>query len=296
MRGKRRLISVFDSLSSMSDPTGPYAVYTRGVSYSDEFFFVDPDPVLDAALRTWRQTGEANEVLSLLQHQDSNSEYPDMVSSVHASLEGAESAVRDTLLNMIRELTFVDFGFATFGMLGGGSARWYSTEDDDDMWSSLIDQIEPEKSPDQDIVQLLAWCDRHNWPHPSLNDRAGMVAIADRAMEDCWGEMLDEDPQSFSADIVAEQLQAASRDDLMLDLWGTFAVPLVYVGPAPSVEPAVFDLRKLSLFEERGIDTSRFSATSLDPTASWKTAPTPTASPHTAEPRAKGLFSRIFGK
>ncbi len=284
----------------MSDPIGPCAVYTRGISYSDEYYFVDPDPMLDAALRSWRETGETNEVLSLLQHQDENAEYADLVDSIHPSFAEAELASRAVLIEMIRGLTFVDFGFSTFGV-SNGSARWYSTRDDDEAWSSIVDDAVTAKETD-DIDQLLAWCDRHNWPHPSASNPDQLKAIAERAMEDCWSESVDDAPESFLADIVAEQLQAASRDDLLVDLWATLVGPMVFVGPPPSEKRAKFDLRKMSMFKERNIDTSPFSADSLDPTSastdptSASTTALHTSDPAASEPLRKGLFSRIFGK
>jgi hypothetical protein len=294
----------------MSDPTGPCAVYTRGVSYSDECFFVDPDPLLDAALRGWRETGEPNEVLSLLQHQDVNSEYPDSVVEVYASFAEAEAAIHDVLLKTVRELTFVDFGFATFGISFGGSTRWYSTQDDDDSWSSLVDSTVPAVDGVDgagDTGRLLAWCDRHRWPHPPRNDRSQMMAIAERAFEPGVAEVIDDEPEAFLADMVADQLHAAGRNDLLIDLWASFVVPLVFVGPAPSSNPADFDLRQMSFFSERKIDTSKFSAESLNPGAPSGTTPQPSAAstkttlppkdPGPApEPPRKGLFGRIFGK
>jgi hypothetical protein len=270
-------------------------LYARGVSYSDEYFFVDPDPLLDAALRAWRVTGDSNEVLSLLQHQDENSEYPDYVVEVYPSFEEAESAVHDVLVKTVRGLTFVDFGFTTFGIASGGSTRWYSTEDDDDTWSSLLDATVPTKSSEADITRLLAWCDRHSWPHPSEKDHAAAVEVAERALEQHLSEVIDEQPEAFLADIVADQLHAAGREDLLIDLWATFVVPLVYVGPASTSEPATFDLRRMSFFKEHNIDTSRFSAESLDPSAST-TALQPRDPAPTNDPPRKGLFGRIFGK
>jgi hypothetical protein len=43
-------------------------IYARGITYSDEFFLVQPDPLLDASLRRWSATGDGTEVLSLLAH------------------------------------------------------------------------------------------------------------------------------------------------------------------------------------------------------------------------------------
>ena len=127
-------------------------------------------------------------------------------------------------------------------------------------------------------------------------------------MDTAWAEMIIDDHQSFLADIVAVQLQNAKRDDLLIDLWSTFVGSLVFVGPAPSDKAVPFDLRTMSIFQERNIDTSRFTATSLGQSApatvDRSSAPDSplhgaTNSPTTRKtdaPARKGLFSRIFGK
>jgi hypothetical protein len=291
----------------MSEPTGPCAVYTRGVAYSDEVFFVDSDPMLEAALRAWRSSGNPNEVLSLLQHQNENSEAADLAVSIHASFPEAEVALPGALVAMISDLTFVDFGFGAFG-IGTPGSRWYSTQDDDDAWTELFDEMDIKNEEGADVARLLAWCDKHQWPHPTVTNRAQLEAISARSMETVWDDLIDDDPESFLADIVAEQLRGAKREDLLIDLWSTLVGSLVFIGPAPSEEVVPFDLRTMSLFKERNIDTSAFSATSLARSAPTTVDPSskPTrardissSNPTTRDtdaPARKGLFSRIFGK
>jgi hypothetical protein len=303
--------------------TGPWAVYARGVSYSDEYYFVDPDPMLDAAIRAWRVTGDPSEIQSLLQHQEENSEYPDVLISGHATEEEAEIAAGVLMHELVRTLTFVDFGFGNFGMTEGGSTRWYSTEDDDLEWAALFDSAQKSAGVD-DTARLEAWCQKHEWPFPQVTDRSLRMSIAERAMEDVWKDFVDDDTDSFLADAVAEQLLTAGRLDLLIDLWSSLAAPLVYVGPPPAEKAIRFDLRRMSIFREREIDTAGFTATSLAPPSNSRSAALgfeatagerTTAEPTTAEPAdvgasggtdvgasggesspRKGLFGRIFGR
>jgi hypothetical protein len=298
----------------MSETSGNYAVYARGVAYSDEYYFVDPDPMLDAALRSWRVSGDPSEIQSLLQHQEENSEYPDELVSLHATYEAAEVAAGVLLLEKVRTLTFVDFGFGNFGMTTGGSTRWYSTEDDDDEWSTLFDSAQTSSLVD-DAARLEAWCQKQAWPFPQDSDSSQRMSIAERSMEEVWKDVVDDDAEAFLADVVAEQLLAAGRDDLLIDLWSSLAAPLVYVGPPPAEKAVRFDLRQMSIFREREIDTAGFTATSLASPSNSQAAvlafgatagePTGTqpadvgadvgTSGGESRPR-KGLFGRIFGR
>ena len=286
----------------MNEPQGPCAVYVRGIAYSDEVFYVDPDPILDAALRNWRSTGDAAEVLSLLQHQDEFSESPDTAASVQGSYAEAAAAMGPTLLETIRGITFIDFGFDTLGIGSGQSMRWYSTEDDDNEWLALEDAGDASSGPrPDDVSRLKRWCDTHGWPHPKSDDRRKLELIAERAMDTFPASLVDQQPRAFLADTLADQLMAAGRDDLLVDLWRTFVPALVYVGPAPTGVRVPFDLRTLSFFREKGIDTSAFSATTLASTndgPSTPASPSRTPLPPTGaggEPR-KGLFGRLFGR
>jgi hypothetical protein len=283
----------------VSEPTGPCAVYARGVAYSDEVFFIDPDPMLDAALRAWRTSGDPDEVLSLLQHQDEHFEYPDAVMSVHRTCAEAEAAIPGALAEVLRSLTFVDFGFSSYGIRRVGSARWYSTEDDDDKWSELFDSQEASIEAEDDVPDLLAWCDKHSVPRPTVKNRDQLLGISARAMEPAWSDMIDDQADAFLADVVVEQLRSANRDDLIADLWTTLVGQIVFVGPAPSRTPVEFDLRRMSVFRERKIDTSGFSASSLDGEGAYRyksAQPVTQHDPRATEAPRKGLFSRIFGK
>jgi hypothetical protein len=280
----------------VNQPAGPCAIYARGVAYSDEVYFVDPDPMLDAALRTWRSSGDPDEVLSLLQHQDENNEYPDYLVSVHPTFAEAQAAFTDALNGLLRTLTFVDFGFASFGIGHYFSGRWYSTEDDDDKWSELLDSDGPAIEPTDDLARLLDWCDQNGVTRPTAKNRPQLDGIAARAMQAGWDGPNNDQTDVFLADVVVEQLRATNREDLIADLWATLVGQLAFIGPAPSNKPVEFDLRKMSFFRERNIDTSGFSATSLDGNAPVTQPVERLIEKPVDQPAKKGLFGRIFGK
>jgi hypothetical protein len=283
----------------MSEPVGPCAIYSRGVEYSDEVFFVDPDPILDAALRTWRASGDPNEVLSLLQHQNEHSESPDHLVSVHPTFAEAQAVFPDVLNNILRSLTFIDFGFAYYGIRSIQSARRYSTERDSEKWEELFDSPESGAEADDDVPYLLAWCDQHEVTHPSARSDRQLEEISARRMEPDWDGEIDDQADVFLADILVEQLRAEHRHDLIVDLWSTLVGQLAFIGPAPSDKPVEFDLRRMSIFRERNIDTSGFTATSLGGNELDQEARTLAAVQsiqRIGESLKNDLFGRIFGK
>jgi hypothetical protein len=153
------------------------------------------------------------------------------------------------------------------------------------------------EQPVEDVERLQRWCKRHGIVISPLGSSQQREAIAERSMEEYWASVVEDDPQAFAADVVAEHLLANNQTDLLLDLWLTFVPPLAFIGPPPGSAPAL-DLRTLSYFAEQGIDTSNFSPDSLLPPIPADRARQAKLESAMPEERSsgKGLFGRLFGR